>query len=66
MHSKTFLAVFALATAVVAAPVPDSGDIWGASPKTESPTEIIEGLMGSPFGTGMVRIPLILEEGLSD
>jgi hypothetical protein len=41
MHSKIFITVFALATAVIAAP----------TPKAE-PTDIVTGLLGSPFGNG--------------
>jgi len=48
MHSKTFFTVFALATAVVSAPLPGSGDVWASSP----PTKSISDLLGSPFGNG--------------
>jgi hypothetical protein len=52
MHSKTFLAVFALATAVAAAPV--LNDILGSNPPTDSLSQDISNVLGSPFGNGMV------------
>jgi hypothetical protein len=45
MHSKTLLTVFALATAVAAIPVPNSGS-------TESLGQEISDVFGSPFGNG--------------
>jgi hypothetical protein len=50
MHSKTFLAVFALATSVIAAPLPN--DIWGAEPSQKSGLQEISDILGSPFGNG--------------
>ncbi|TVY65674.1 hypothetical protein LSUE1_G006049 [Lachnellula suecica] len=47
MHSKTFFAVLALATAVVAAPLPT-----GSSPRGESGLQQIGDILGSPFGDG--------------
>ena len=46
MHSKNFYAVFALATAVIAVPVPN--DDKASTDVMQS----IENLLGSPFGNG--------------
>ncbi|CZR55071.1 uncharacterized protein PAC_04957 [Phialocephala subalpina] len=51
MQTKTFLAVFALATAAAAVPVPNS--IWGAEPsKVTDIMQSVESAIGSPFNNG--------------
>ena len=45
MHSQTFIAVFALAAAVAAAPLPNQ-------PSTSNPLTEIGNILGSPFGNG--------------